>query len=103
MVASNRFNMLILYKLVKKNYNSSTIVVVDDVVDNFIESLYNYILIKDNDFESLPKYLEASEYWFQILKEIGFSIATDSLRNSYIVEMLSYSQEDSEVYFKLKI
>lgn len=51
-----------LYHQVKKNYNSSNIVVVDNVMENLVESFYNIVLIKGNDFISLLEYLKASEY-----------------------------------------
>ena len=51
-----------LYHQVKKNYNSSNIVVVDNVMENLVESSYNIVLIKGNDFISLLEYLKVLEY-----------------------------------------
>ena len=60
MVKTKRYCAMKLYELARKNYNGSTHVVVDDVVGNILEALYNVLLITGDDFQSLPKYLEAS-------------------------------------------
>ena len=60
MMKDNLFSAIILYKLIRKIYNGSTFVVVEDVIMNAVESLYSVILLKGEDFLSLPQYLEAN-------------------------------------------
>ena len=57
MVKAKRYCSMKLLDLVKKICNGSTYVIVDDVVGNLIESLYNVMLIRGDDFNSLPRYL----------------------------------------------
>ena len=73
-------------ELVKKNCNGSASVVANDVIGNLMESLYNYMLIKGDDYQTLPKYLEATEHRYEVLKETGFSLASESLRDAYMEE-----------------
>ena len=53
-----------LHQLVRKNCNGSTYMVVDDVIGNFLEVMYNVLLIRGDNFKSLPKYLEVANLKF---------------------------------------
>ena len=46
-------------------------------------------MIKDNNYESLPEYLETVECRYNILQEYKFDLATDHLRDNFMVELLS--------------
>ena len=67
-----------LLGLVQKIMNGSTYVVVDDAVGSLVESLHNVLLIRGDDFDSLPKYLEASEHRHAALDGDGFEVASQS-------------------------
>ena len=60
MIKDNFFSAISLCKLVHKICNESTFVVVENVIRNAVESVYSVILLKGEDFQSLPKYLEAT-------------------------------------------
>ena len=60
MMKNNLFNAITLHKLVRKICNGSTYVVVEDVIKNVIECMHAVMLLKRDDFNSLPKYLEAA-------------------------------------------
>ena len=53
-----------LCDLARKIFNGSTAVVVEDVVVNLIEALFNFTLNIDEECESLPKHLCACEHKF---------------------------------------
>ena len=55
-IKKNRLFALKLHKLAKKIYNRSTVVIVDTVIRNMIKSLFNILLIRDEDYELLLKY-----------------------------------------------
>ena len=40
----------------------ATAVVVEDVIGSVIKGLFNFMLVRLEDFPTLPKYLEASEH-----------------------------------------
>jgi len=76
---SKRFNTMTLYSLIKKIYNGSTLVIVEDMIDNVLEVLYNFVLIRREEYDSLAKYLEASEHQFSLLQQVGLDLATETL------------------------
>lgn len=76
---SKRFNAMTLYSLIKKIYNGSTLVIVEDMIDNVLEVLYNFVLIRGEEYDSLAKYLEASEHRFSLLQQVGLDLATETL------------------------
>ena len=69
MVKKNRFCVMKLHELVKKIMNSSTIVVVEDVISSIIKTILNFMLIQAKEYKALPKYLQAFEYRFRALAE----------------------------------
>ena len=58
-----------------------------DKVRSLIEALYDLILIRREDYDSLLKYLEAFEYRFKVLEAIKFAIVTKKLCNGCIGEL----------------
>ena len=61
--------------------------IVDDVLGSLIESLFNVMLIRCDDFKSLPKHLEASEHRHDVLDHVVFEIASPKLRDSHMEEL----------------
>ena len=74
--------MMKLYQLVKKNYNGSTSIVVDNMIDNLLELLLNAVLIHRNDYPNLAKYLKTSDHRYSVLEEAMFEIANSRLRDA---------------------
>ena len=60
MMKNNLLNTIILRKLIQKICNGSTCIIVEDVIGNAMECMYAVMLLKGDDFDSLPKYLEAA-------------------------------------------
>lgn len=102
MVTKQRFSAMILHKLIQKICNGSTAVVVEDIISSMLEGLCNFMLVKWEDYATLPKYLEASEHKYQVLKETGFELALGMIRNSYIEELSSRGETESPVYKALE-
>ena len=60
-IAKNkRHNTITLYKLIGKICNGSTLVVQEDMLENLVELLCNFVLLKDN-YNSLWKHVEVLE------------------------------------------
>ena len=79
-----------LLGLIKKVCNSFVHVVVDDVAGNLLESLPNAVWIRGDDFPSLPKYIEVSDYRYSELEEVGFNIANKRFRDTLMNELLDH-------------
>ena len=88
MCKSKRYYAMKLLGLMKKVCNGSAHVVVDDVVGNLLESLFNAIWIRIYDFLSLPKYMEASDHRYSVLEEVGFNITNKRFRDTLITKLL---------------
>ena len=50
-----------LHMLTRKNCNGSVCVVVEDVIVTMLESIFSMMMIRRDDYDSLPKHLEATE------------------------------------------
>ena len=98
MVKRNRFYTLKLWKLIEKICNGSTAAVVEDVIGNMIEALFNFFLAHGEEYDALSRCLQAYEYKFDVLSGAGFDIAHNSLRDMHINELQSREQNNSEVY-----
>ena len=61
-VTKRRLNVIILHRLARKICNSLTSVVEEDVLGNLIEYLYSLMMVRGEDYESLPKYLEVLKH-----------------------------------------
>ena len=59
MSKKNRFDTMKLQDLAKKKYNGSITTVVDNAIGNLTEDLFNFMLILVEDYEFLPKHLQA--------------------------------------------
>ena len=102
MVKSNWYKAIKLYKLVQKNYNGSTSIVVEDVLGNIVESLYNLVLIRRDNYTSLLIYLEVSKYRTEVLEELGFNIVGSELWNKYINKLDNHSLTSRDIYRKFE-
>ena len=72
-----------------------TVVLVEDVIGNLIEDLFNFSLIRGEEYESLPKHLQAYEKNFEVLSGGGFDVAITNVRDLHLNELISLGQEDN--------
>ena len=86
-VEDDMHNVTILHNLIRKVCSGSTSVVVDDVVGTVLKVLCNFLLNHEDNNDSLPKYMESSDYKFEVLKAAGFSFTTTTIRDSYNTEL----------------
>ena len=101
-VKDDEYDVTMLYNLIRKVCSGSTSVVVEDVVGSVLEALCNFLLNHREDHESLPKYIEASDHKFEVLKAAGFTFATPKIRDSYMMELRNRKQENSVLYQDLE-
>ena len=97
-VQEDGYGMIVLYKLVKKICNGSSYIVVNNMLGNVLEAMYNFIFIKDDKYLLLVKYLEIAKQQFDVLKESGFNMASKELRDAYIAEIKSCRNITSDLY-----
>lgn len=64
MLNSNRFDAIKLYQIICKSCNGSTLVIVEDILGNLIEGIYNYFLMSGENHEMILKYHKATEHQF---------------------------------------
>ena len=95
MVLKTRFNSIVLHKLIRKACNGSIVVVAENVVGRMIECLHNYMLMRWEDYDTLPKYLEASEHKCKVLRETRCELAPESVRVSHINELMDREEIES--------
>jgi len=100
-ISQRRYNSMMLYRFIQRICNGSTSVIGEDVIGNMMESLYNFLMVRGEDYESVPKYFEVVNHRYTILKESGFDLATDSLRDTLIVELSNRGQSESHFYKRL--
>ena len=88
------------YQLVKKNYNRSTNIIINNMIGNLLEILHSIVLIRGNNYLSLPKYLEVSKYQYGFLEEAHLEL----LIQSYIIPICySWKIMRRPVYQSIKI
>ena len=83
-----RYNSIVLYQLVKKICNRLTTITGKDVIENFIEALCNIVLIRGDEYNSVPKYLETSKYRFEVLSQIEIDLTLEALYDTYIRDLI---------------
>ena len=103
MYKTKRFCAIKLHDIVKNVCNSSTHVVVDDVVGNMLESLNNVCIIRGNDFRLLPKCLDSTQHRFEVLEEAVFDMASPKFRDECMDEFDNRGQSKCKVHQALKI
>ena len=89
MVARKRHNSMMLHQLIKKMCNGSTSVVVEEVLGNLVEALHNFVLIRGEEHDTLPKCMESSQNRYEVLKMAGFEMVTEELRDTCMQELRS--------------
>ena len=61
--------------------------VVDNLIRNFLEAMYNALLIRGDDFKSLLKYLKGAVHRIKILDEVEFEVANPKFCDAIIGEL----------------
>ena len=56
------------------------------------------MLVSSKDYDSIPKYIEASDHHFKILELAGFYAVNKDSYNSYIEEIDSYRLSNILIY-----
>ena len=92
MVMKKRYYAYKLYQLVRKNCNGSTYIVVDNTIRSFLESMCNVLLIREDDFKSLLKYLKKAAHRIKVLDEAGFKVAKPKFHYAVIEELENRDQ-----------
>jgi len=90
-----------LYSLARKISNGSANVVVEDMLGSMLESMYSMMMIRGDEYETLPKYLEATEHRFQVAKECNLDMTNEGLRDAFMNELHGRGQDKSLVYKQL--
>ena len=75
---------------------------VDDVVGNMLESLCNVCLISDDDYSSLPKYVEEAQHLFEVLEAEGFDMTSLKFLNTFMDDIDNWRQRIIKVHQALK-
>ena len=73
MISANRCDVMVLYQLIKRICDGSTHVIVEDVLGNLADTLHNFSLIQGEEYDTLQKHMEDSQYRFEVLKMAGFT------------------------------
>ena len=66
-----------------------------------MESMSSFFSIRRDELDRLPKYLEASEQRYGILKQTCFYLVNEVIRYAFIVEMQSRDQEYSDLHTRM--
>ena len=101
-VRTCKYDVMKLCSLIKKIYNGSTTVLVDDMLDNAVEALCSYLHLRGDEYYSFSKYIESSEQSHNLIKEAGASFVNDKIRDRHIIELVSWNQQQSSIRLKLK-
>ncbi|OEU10337.1 hypothetical protein FRACYDRAFT_247347 [Fragilariopsis cylindrus CCMP1102] len=66
-----------------------------------MESVYNFHLIKGDDYADRSQYLEAFESRYDLMEKTGWSVASIDMRDAYIKELEEKRMKDHPSYMKL--
>ena len=71
------------------------------MLGNFVEALCDFVLIRGEEHYALPKCMEVSQNRYEVLKMVGFEMATKELRDTYMQELRSREQDRTTIYARL--
>ena len=72
------------------------------MIENLLEDLHNFTLIRGDEYDALSKKMEASQHRFEVQKMTGFDMETSTPTDSYVDELHSRKHEGSELHEKMK-
>ena len=85
---------MILYKLIRKICNSSMAVIVEDIIDNIIEVFYSFIIIREEEYNTLQRELAEKVPETKLEQELqntnSDSIALALPENSVLIEIVRF-------------
>ena len=93
MVTRNSFDSMVLYQSIQKNFNESTSVISEGAMENIVEVLHNFILIKCDEFTQLSNNIDSSDKYSDMLKQCDFKVASACIRYSFMSELVSRRQD----------
>lgn len=76
-----------LYRILSVITNGTTSATTEDVMSTLVDSVYNWMYIKGDDYADLSEYMVAFENKYDAAKRAGFGIASPDLRDLYITEL----------------
>ena len=76
-----------LCSLARKIYNGLAYIVVEDVLSSMLELIYSVMMIQEDEYKSLSKYLEAIEHRNQVVLKSYVDIGSEELRDTYMLEL----------------
>ena len=68
-----------------------------------MESVYNFHLIRGDDYSDLSSYFEAFEKRYDVVEKTGWTFATEAVRDLYISELENKNMQNSSSYKILKL
>ena len=81
MVKERHYCEMKLHMLIRKNCNGSTCVVVDGIIGTRLESMCSMMMIRVDEYDSLPKFLEVTENKCQAVREFQFGLENEGFRD----------------------
>ena len=64
--------------------------------------MFNMLLIRGEEHDSLPNNLEASECYYGALSEVVFKIVNSYFRDAYMLDMDNRGQSSFQTHIRLK-
>ena len=58
----------------------------DNVIGSIVEALHNFILLRGDDYDTLPNHMEASDQRYSTLGETGFRFITDGAHDGHVAD-----------------
>jgi hypothetical protein len=98
-IAMKAGDVMILYKVIQRICHGSTHH--NNCLRAAMEAVYNFHLIKGDDYTDGTQYLEAFEKRYDIMEKTGWSFASTELRDAYIIELQDKRMTDHPSYKKM--
>jgi hypothetical protein len=98
-IAMKYGDVKILYEIIQRICHGSTHH--KNCFMSAVESVYNFHLIKGEDYSDMSQYIESFEKRYEIITRSGWSVASPDMRDLYIKELESKCMKDHPSYKKL--
>ena len=82
----------------KRICNDSTTALVEDALGDVVEPICDFFCMRGDCFEPLPKNLEVPEQKNSLLKETGFELASETIRDDFLMELKGRRQNHSTLH-----
>ena len=98
-IAMRAGDVKVLYAVIQKICHGSTHH--KNCFMSSVESVFNFHLIKGEDYSDMSKYIESFEKRYEIFTRSGWSVASTDMRDLYIKELEEKRMKDHPSYQKL--